>query len=89
MAADSETKKDAKTPTPAKPAVAKKPAAKAAVAKKPAGKAKPKAMMFASKKLSLYHPYQNVRFNPGVKTSCVPDSWLESQVSAGLIEKCK
>jgi hypothetical protein len=69
----------------------KKPAPKADEPKprtiKQKSKPKPKVVMYASKRLSLYHPYQNIRFNPGVPTACTSDSWLESQIKAGLINK--
>jgi len=56
--------------------------------KKPAPrKTKPKAIMYASVKLSMYHPYQNIRFEPMVPTACEKDSWLASQIEVGLIKE--
>ena len=43
---------------------------------------------FFSVRLSLFHPYQNIRFMPEVPTTCKMDSWLKSQIEAGLIRKC-
>jgi len=43
---------------------------------------------FTSKKIGMYHPYQSIRFEPGIPTSCIMDSWLKSQINAGLITKC-
>lgn len=54
----------------------------------PKPKAKPKVVMYASKKLNMCHPEFNVRFTPGIPVACEMDSWLESQIDAGLIEKC-
>ena len=62
--------------------------AKAKEAEEVKAKEDEKDVKYMSKKLNLYHPYQKVRFMPGVPTACPFDSWLESQVNAGLIEKC-
>jgi hypothetical protein len=37
----------------------------------------------------MVHPFQNVRFNPGQPVPCKMDSWLKSQISAGLIKPAK
>jgi len=64
-----------------------KPAVKQEVRPKSKVKSEPKVIMYASKKLSMYHPYMNVRFLPGVPTACEKDVWLEAQIAAGLIEE--
>lgn len=72
---------------------AKSKAAKARAAKNKAKAAKDstdfgKTGTYVSVKLSLYHPYQKVRLDPDVPTTCKMDSWLKSQVDAGLIKEC-
>lgn len=47
---------------------------------------KPTIVMYVSKKIPLQHPFQNIRFMPGSPVECRLDSWLESQVNAGLIK---
>ena len=55
---------------------------------KPKTTPKPKAVMYRSTKISLYHPYQGVRLEINTPTACTEDSWLTSQIKAGLIVKC-
>lgn len=54
---------------------------------KPKVEPKPKAVMFVSKQLNMFHPMQKVRFIPGKPVECKPDVWLESQMKAGLIKE--
>jgi len=49
--------------------------------------AKPKITLYTATKVSMYHPYQGVRFEVGVPTACNLDSWLDSQIKANLISE--
>jgi len=70
-----------------------KPVEKAEEKKAPAPKkrapAKAKVVMYVSKKLRMYHPEQNIRFEPGVPTACNKDLWLQLQINADLIQAVK
>lgn len=76
---------DMKKPT-AKKAEPKKPAAKKAVPKKPT-KVKRNVKRYVAVRVNMYHPFERVSIPtapPGVILE--GDSWLESQIEAGLIK---
>ncbi len=65
-----------------------KPSAKKVEPKKAAPRPKkvePKIVMYKSTGIPMTHPFQNVRFNPGVPVACIMDDWLEGQMAADLI----
>lgn len=43
---------------------------------------------YVSNKIRLHHPDQNVYLVPGEPVELKMDSWLDSQVKAGLVSEC-
>jgi hypothetical protein len=43
---------------------------------------------YMSKKLTMAHPFQKVMMYPNTPVELVMDSWLDSQIKAGLVSEC-
>jgi hypothetical protein len=43
---------------------------------------------YMSKKLTMAHPFQSVMMYPNTPVELVMDSWLDSQIKAGLVSEC-